>query len=354
MAIPHPGGASSHIVDSFNFLSKKNKVKLYCASESKSDVGGRKTNTILLPAKILFKIIKCKILYKTRKADLDICHDVYALLAITKKNKLALYVHGELSNEIRALNPSTPLLMLNLLRRLERVAYQKADYVVAVDTRIANHVKDISPNSKVFSLSNFINIPELIDKPRQIEKDIIVNITRRHVEKNGVKFALEAVRKVQSRRTGLNIVCNVYGDGPLNRSLRDEFESDKIIFHGAKKREVVISSLKKGHICIIPSVPVGDYIEATSISVLESCLYGNITIASSIGGIVEIFSNASSDSCYFTEPKNVDSIVNTLKTIINNNNIAYSIAQNGQNHIIKNYNITEYYQNLSKIVNTPL
>jgi glycosyltransferase involved in cell wall biosynthesis len=353
MRIPHPGGASSHIVDSYNyFIHEGFDTKLFSFKKDSEDHGGSVNSEFIIFLKVIFKVLYPLFFYKFRKTNLTIFHDPYSILLASNKLNSVLYVHGELANEILAINGRISKSLYTFLSFIELCAYKNAKFVIAVDSRIQKHVKSkLKESEKVFIMENFVNGDDFFAEPRLIFDSMRIVIARRLVEKNGVEFALEAVSNFIRKNIDVHVVCDVLGNGPLFFKLREKYQSNSVIFHGSKDRGDVVDFLKKSHINIISSIPVGEYVEATSISVLESCVSGNVTIASNVGGIAEIFASEVNGTCSFLcPPFSASCIEDSIERIYKNPNLAYIVAQSGQQFILNRFEISKYYSRLFKIV----
>lgn len=113
----------------------------------------------------------------------------------------------------------------------------------------------------------------------------------RLVEKKGIAYAIEAVRKL--KENGLNVRYSIVGDGPLRPNLERltaEFGlSDRISFLGPMDQESVRQQFYASHVFVCPSVTAsnGDQ-EGIPVVLMEAMASGMPVIATRHSGIPEL------------------------------------------------------------------
>lgn len=153
-------------------------------------------------------------------------------------------------------------------------------------------------------------------------------------------------------RSNVNLRLHVVGDGPLLSSLKKEFFSEQIIFHGFVERESLKELLIKSSIFCLPSSS-----EALPTTVIEAMLFGVVPIFSQgvtvpylfddgIHGLkVELFLK---DGIY--NPIEEDIQLN-MKRLIENHDLLNQLSRNAYNYAIKKFTANIMTDNILKIYN---
>jgi glycosyltransferase involved in cell wall biosynthesis len=211
-----------------------------------------------------------------------------------------LNVHGDLANMCRSDNVVTAGGKAEReALAIEKRAYTEADAVVAVDTRLHDHVQSFIKRD-VDIIKNFVD-PDAFIPPKANERDTLrqrlcisgfaVFCPRRLVPKNGVIFAAEAISIMKDA----NITLLFAGDGAERRRIQAIIDQHslqgRIIMLGDIPHNRIIEYYKACDAVLIPSVTSEGVIEATSISALEGMACERIVIASDIGGLAELIKN---------------------------------------------------------------
>ncbi len=174
-----------------------------------------------------------------------------------------------------------------------------SDRVICVDTRIRDYVSDAPfryPPERASVIQNAtdtnrfcpVSEDELIRMREEADyqKDqFIIIVPRRLVPKNGVQFAIQAMKHIPNRDVRLLIL----GDGPQYPELAALAQGDiRIEFLGTVPHESIDRYYSIANAVLIPSVTSHDIQEATSLSMLEGMACGKIVICSRIGGMQEV------------------------------------------------------------------
>jgi len=347
--IPHAGGMSTHIQGIVSQLISQNiDYRLY-ASPGKLYVksGGAKShNPLVYFSYSILKIIKCFLFYGKAEGRFNIYHDWFAIIGTRKSrnSRNILYVHGELVNELLALGTlRKSSLWLKVFRWIESLALRKADIIICVDDRLQKYVAN---EHKITAISkpNFVTPPSIVRLPVAPVDSINIVISRRFVEKNGIYFGLKAITLLKDMiGAEYKIRVDIFGSGQLYGSLSNEFKNDYMFFHGDVSSETVRDYLRRSHFCLVPSVPVDDYVEATSISALEALAEGSLLIASEIGGLKQLFSG--NNTAALVQPGNSWEITRVMEYCIRNPDYYMTIARNGQNFILSQHSSASYLNN---------
>lgn len=329
-SFPHVGGKSTHIQDLKDGMeSLGHNCYVISASDFPSNYN-LLIKIILYPFWILNKKLYRKAytkLYRKimanlirkycveNKVDIISAQDVYATNSCEKALKrvnipLVLTMHTyfgierTLDNNSVKNDPKEARAILQ--EELSSLNFCKS--IVAVDTRIKNHVIDSINNFsnskiKVSSIPNFTNIERFKPISEDMKKDLrirynlplnkfIVLCSRRLVEKNGVFYAVKALEMLSPDSNALLLIV---GEGPqkarINKYIIENNLEDKVLFYGEVENSRIQEFYQMADISIVPSITVNGLQEATSVSAIESMACGIPVIASSIGGLKELIEN---------------------------------------------------------------
>lgn len=247
--------------------------------------------------------------------DVIHAHDVLSLISTAEKpQKKVLTLHGYFAREnIEFIeNEKTREELYPYLLQLEREGMKNADYVITVDKRLKEYVISefnypadrISVTHNAVDTDLFKSVSE--DEQRKLKKtfgfsedNIIILVARRLVEKNGVIYAVQALKYIKNEQIRMVIA----GDGPeKDKIMREASEDNRIYFAGLIPHNKIAPYYKMADIILIPSITSHGIQEATSLAMLEGMACGKVAICSNIGGMREIISHMKNG--IFTEEKN--------------------------------------------------
>ena len=252
-----------------------------------------------------------------RRTDLDFTwvnpHDVVAANAIgerlSKDGKtvpMILTLHGYFTREAASdAEISEASEHFKHYMEIERKACERAWRIVCVDSRIGEYVKStfgvraeritVIPNA--VDIERFHPVSEeqktVARQELEIPKDaFIILCPRRLVPKNGVAFAVKAMKELDRNRKALLILA---GDGPERRSIEDlvkaEGLSERVLIRGSVQHRIIDRYYAAADAIVIPSVLSAGVEEATSLSMLEGMAAGKPVIVTDIGGLKETVQN---------------------------------------------------------------
>lgn len=361
---PHIGGISTHIETIFDY-SKNNKNISFLFSNfnnKKISSGGNSSKYVLVYLiSYIYRCLHFYIIFKKNKYEgysKFVCHDYFSafVLSFFYKKNVSIVIHGELANELVALDIiKKGSFFYNLIQKFEKIIYKKVNQIICVDQRISNYIENFKLfNPKIVNVNNFLNLSfydNLINArlPKLLNYDYIY-CSRRLVPKNGILTLLKAYNILLKKNTNLNIRLIIAGDGYEKEKLIN-FSNDNqlnVIFLGDVPYYKNLQYLMYSKISVVPSIPIGDYVEATSYSMLESMSVRVPLIVSNVGGLAEVIQHEyngfifnHSDEDYLS--KLLIEILNLradkLKFITDN---AYNTVYN--NHNVKNV-INKIYLN---------
>lgn len=374
---PHLGGMTSHMQElesgikenghsamSFGFpirfiIDKPKKV----FHQKKEQIAGKRTYNLLgifyLVRETFFILfLNFYLLYiqAKNKIDIYIAEDVIAfhgsfLLRKLLRKKVALTVHGYYVDEKVADNKlSKDSIFTRILLFFETSAYKKARLIFSVDTRIKEYIqKIIKSEDKIVVLKNFVDINLFKPMKTKPNKKFTLLCPRRFVEKNGVVFAVQAMKYLSDEYELL-----LAGEGQTISDIKrviEKYNLKNVKLLGGKDRKEMPSLINSSDAVIIPSISVKGVEEATSISALEAMSCGKSVIASDIGGLKEIILNKITG--LLVKDKNPEDIANAIKMLAKNVKLREKLGKNARKKIAEEYShiqsAREYIQNVRRL-----
>lgn len=301
--------------------------------------------------------IKLKIDYLMKHVpkDFDIAHahDVLSMLAIAETpQKKVLTLHGYFAREniefIKNKNERSET--YSLLLEKEAEGMRNTDYIITVDQRLKAYV--ISefnyPEKKVTVIHNAVDTdsfrPVLKEEQLRLkqnagfsQKDFIVLVPRRFVEKNGVIYAVRAMKHLESR----DVKMIIAGDGPERTKIMKEANGDsRIRFVGVISHDKIALYYMMVDALLIPSITVHGIQEATSLAMLEGMACGKAVICSAIGGMREIIHNMKNG--ILIKEKQPSEIAKAIETLATNQALADSIGKEARSYVMQHHSYVEH------------
>lgn len=296
------GGVKSHLLalqqsltaldHCVEICSPDEPIKLYKFLSFLFAFANKDKARIAITAKRLASLVY-KINTQTAIKELNLfhAHDILSAAYLSEQGiPLVLTVHGPLSKEIKMADMSSKY-FYNFVVEKEKIAYQKAKEIIAVDTGQKNIIVNeygIDPN-KIHVIYNAVDTdyfnPELLDCSGTAD---YLLVPRRLVAKNGVEVAVKALAAINNQEIELRVA----GDGPeLNKLLQCANSlgiSNRVKFLGNVDKSAMRQLINDARAVLIPSVPVAGVVEATSIAALEAMSMKKTVICSAIGGLDEM------------------------------------------------------------------
>lgn len=236
------------------------------------------------------------------------------------------------------------------LLKIEENSLNFVNSIIAVDERIKEHViktlKKYGKEMKVYAIPNFTNTDFF--KPCKKKNDkVIIACVRRLVEKNGVIYAVKAMKYIDYD----NCILKIYGDGPCLDKIKEYIKSNslesKVELCGGIDNSEVLNIYNECDIVLVPSITVNGLQEATSISAIEAMACGIPTIASNIGGLPILIKN--NETGFLVEEKDSKGIAEKIMMLIMDKNLRKEIGLNSREYILENHSHIAAAQNYLEI-----
>ena len=164
----------------------------------------------------------------------------------------------------------------------------------------------------------------------------------------GVTYLIEAVRRM--REQGMDVECDVIGDGYLRPRLQQEIEDAGLLDHfrllGTKTQEEVAEAYAACDVFVLPSVVADDgQMEGIPVVLMESLAAGVPTISTRISGIPELVIDG--ETGFVVEPAQPDALVDAVRRVLDDYASATALARNGSRLVESEFELSENVRRLA-------
>lgn len=380
--IPHVGGKSTHIydlkdgleklgndVDIVSYASIPKPVKLITETLFKLVRIVNKQKYYILMQKVKINLLSLYLKYFYKK-DIDIIsgqdtHSILATKYVYKNTPKVLTMHTYFAIE-PTLDGGIIIKDSKYYKELLDLELSSIKYlnkIICVDNRIKEHVKEFVKEEKIIeSIMNFTNTdkysPVSVEEKNSLKSkygldkyECIITCTRRLVEKNGVKYAVESIKHLSNNKSVLLLII---GDGQCKDSIIEKIEQlnlkDKIKLIGSIDNELILEYYLLSDIVLVPSITVNNLQEATSISAIEAMSCGIPVVASEIGGLKELINNNTNG--ILVAEKNSEDIAKACSSLMINNGYREAISKNARESIVKEHSHLNVAKKFNSIFET--
>ncbi|SHG80185.1 glycosyltransferase family 4 protein [Winogradskyella jejuensis] len=167
-----------------------------------------------------------------------------------KKHQLILNVSDLWPKSALELNAVKKGFGYNLLLKIERYNYRKADLILGQSEEILSHIKTIVPEKETLLFRNY---PDF--EPPKIETKNTSTLGKIRIVYAGLLGIAQDIVRLAKKLDYSNIEFHIYGSGAEEESLKTFIESNSelpITFHGSVSRAVLHQELLKYDATIIP------------------------------------------------------------------------------------------------------
>ncbi|OQX20368.1 MAG: hypothetical protein BWK75_04915 [Candidatus Altiarchaeales archaeon A3] len=173
------------------------------------------------------------------------------------------------------------------------------------------------------------------------QKDIIITYVGRLLYEKGVHDLIYSFLKIKEKQKNLKLL--IVGAGDYEKTLKETKDKD-IIFLGKKNGDEVMEILLNSDIFVNPS-----YSEGLPTSVLEAMSVGVPTIATDVGGTMEVVKDY--ETGFLIEPKNTKQLEERILELISNPQLREDIGRNARLYVKENFSWEKCVNEYIKIFN---
>jgi len=287
--------------------------------------------------------------------DIIHAHDVLSILSTYERpQKKVLTLHGYFAREnIEFMkNKKNREELYPYLLQLEKDGVEKADHLITVDQQLREYI--ISefnyPADKISIIHNAVDTnlfkPVTEKEQKKLKKtfgfsgdDIIILVPRRLVEKNGVIYAVQAMKHIKHGKARMVIA----GEGPEKGKIIKEADGDnRIHFAGLIPHNKIASYYMMADIILIPSITSHGIQEASSLAMLEGMACGKIVICSNIGGLRETVRNM--ENGILVNEKEPTEIARAVEAVLDDRRLMTKMTENAREYVLKNHSFLAHAQ----------
>lgn len=352
---PEGGGLEMYAFKTADYLCKKNKVIVICATkkETKSEDHGfkiirRHPNFFVSNTPIVFGFKKeIETMAKLQKIDFIIAHtpvpycaDIASMVA--KKYKIPLVLHYHSSSLYKKK-------LIDIIAFLYENLFEKKLFDTAKKIILASYYpvdkKFTKYKGKTLVITPFIDLDKF--KPgKTTRKDILFvgQLDKSHRWK-GLNNLLEAFSTFHKKNPDYRLV--IVGDGNYKEYYQKKSKKfgveEKVIFTGKLKQNELISFYQNCYFVVIPSI---SDVEGTPTVLFESMACGKPIIGGNVGGITYILEK---EKCgIIVNAKRSDELAKTMNSLANNKELYRELSESCIENI-KKYDSTIRLKELEKI-----
>ena len=141
------------------------------------------------------------------------------------------------------------------------------------------------------------------------------------------------------------------GDGyqreMLEASARKLGVAGRVKFIGRQPHSRALPIIRNAALSLVPSIPVGDYIEATSITMLESLGLGVPLIASNIGGLKQVLTGTGAG--ILVEPNDVASLAREMDGLLKDDQKRNEVSRRGRELVAESYSTESWFSRIMDV-----
>lgn len=227
--------------------------------------------------------------------------------------------------------------------------FERAAVVTCLSEDMKEDIVDIGgPAEKIRKVPLCIETDVFEYKERELASDEPIQIltVARHVEKKGLKYAIEAVAQLDVERP---VTYFVAGDGPRRESLENQVAeldaSDRIEMLGWQTQNEVAQLMADVHVFLLPSVTGtnGDK-EGTPTVLLEAQAAGLPVVSTTHAGIPEIVNDGNAG--LLVPERDVTALVNALEEMLSHPEQWEDMGRAGREYVETHHSIESVTEEL--------
>ena len=214
----------------------------------------------------------------------------------------------------------------------EKNAVRFADEIIVLSKGVQNYFLNTYGRETRF-IPNGVNPPEIkdcneINQKYNLKKDGYILFLGRIVPEKGLKYLIEAFKKVKTNKI-LVIAGGASDTDEFLKKLKELGKDDKrIIFTGFVQGEILEELYSNAYIYVLPSD-----LEGMPLSLLEAMSYGNCCLVSDIDECAEVVE----DNGVLFNKSNVNSLKDKLQMLVDSKETVYKYKNESRKFILDKY-----------------
>jgi len=222
----------------------------------------------------------------------------------------------------------------------ERIAARFPDMTIAVSNRMVDYARSIG-------IDRVVRIPNAVDTefwrpgPGRGGNGRTILVPRMHVPKNGIEFAIDAIRNVRAAVPGATLL--ITGDGPLRGALEQRAAGagkDAVHFLGMVSREEMRRLYQTSDLVMIPSITTAGTQENTSIAALEAMACSTPVVATGIGGLLEIIDSGRTG--LLVPEQDASALADAAIGILQDDAALRAMQSQSRDHVVRDFSVTDW------------
>jgi len=287
------------------------------------------------------------------------CHDRLCIMAasLLKKKyniKIVSTIHAPFTEQYEMSHPSDTFIQ-QFAKIIEPGLTLECEQLIAVDA-LQKQIIEQKFNNINLNITQIINSVDIdisinsesyINKYLGIEKYLVV--ARHLFKKNGVEYAIRAFSELENKNYSLIII----GSGDEKENIINLIEKlslkDRVRLLGAMPHNISLNIIAYAKLSLVPSISVGIYIEAASLTMLESMLLGTPVVASNIGGLKQVLVN--NETGILVNEADTHALAIAIDNILKDEVLYEKIKNNARKEVIEKYNTSQWFSHISNVYN---
>ncbi len=223
-----------------------------------------------------------------------------------------------------------------VLRPVLRGIVRASDAVTAISSYTSAELRALAPDADPvlvpFGATVETRTKKALPRPSS-DTPFEILFAGRLVERKGVRYLIEALRLLSSRRA---VRLRIVGDGPIRSELENYATQlgvrEDIVFEGFVSNERLAHCFATCDAFVLPAVvdSKGDT-EGLGVVLIEALIYGKPVIASAVGGIPDIVIDGKTG--ILVPPADAGALGHAIETYMDNPALASSLVAAGHAHV---------------------
>ncbi len=257
-----------------------------------------------------------------KEKEYDVCHAFFGIPcgAIAYLFRLEMpYIVSLRGSDVPGFNNRFGFQYIFLKPIIKKV-WKKAGAVVALSVGMKELALKISPDQEISIIYNGIDISEFksdLNKANGGNELRIVCVSRL-IERKGIKYLIEAIRKLKDKKIKLLLVGEGIQEGELKKLVEDSGISNMVEFKGYIAHDSINDIYKNSDVFVLPSLN-----EGMSNALLEAMASGLPVIVTDTGGTAELVDG----NGFIIQKASADSIVEALENFIQDRNLMLKMGK---------------------------